>query len=207
MLHFKTVDPATLELLKKLMKLPALTEKRLVGGTSLALQTGFRKSDDLDLFGPTPVDESELSKQFTGIGEAFLVHNSANIHIWKINGIKVDIVDYPFEWISDCIFESGIRLAGKEDIAAMKLSAITGRGSKKDFYDIYFLLKEFSLNQMLEFYQKKYPQGTLFLVLKSLAYFDDANENFEPTLIKPLPWKDVKASIISEIDKYYNSNK
>jgi hypothetical protein len=83
-----------LELLKKLMKLPALTEKRLVGGTSLALQTGFRKSDDLHLFGPTSVDESELSKRLTGIGEAFLVHISSNIHIWKINGIKVDIVDY-----------------------------------------------------------------------------------------------------------------
>jgi hypothetical protein len=207
MLHFKTVDSATLELLKKLMKLPALSEKRLVGGTSLALQTGYRKSDDLDLFGPTSVDESELSKQFTGVGESVMIHNTANIHIWRINGIKVDIVDYPYEWISKCKVESGIRLAGKEDIAAMKLSAITGRGSKKDFYDIYFLLKEFSLEQMLQFYKKKYPQGTLFLVLKSLAYFGDADENFEPTLIKHVFWKDVKTSVISEIDRYYQLNK
>lgn len=207
MLHLKTVDPATLELLRQLMKLPALSEKRLVGGTSLALQTGFRKSDDIDLFGTTRTNEPELSKQFAFLGESSIIHNSTNIHIWRINGIKVDIVDYPYDWISACKMESGIRLAGKEDISAMKLSAVTGRGSKKDFYDIYFLLKEFSLEHMLQFYQKKYPQGTLFLVLKSLAYFGDADEDVEPTLIKHVLWKDVKASIISVIDKYFDITK
>jgi hypothetical protein len=206
MLHFKTVDSAILELLKKLMKLPALSDTRLVGGTSLALQTGYRKSLDIDLFGSIDEDEYELSRQIEYLGEALLVHDTANIHIWMINGIKVDIVNYPYLWISECIMESGLRLAGKEDIAAMKLSAITGRGSKKDFYDIYFLLKEFSLEQMLQFYLRKFPQGTLFLVLKSLSYFGDADDNIDPFLIKPLSWNNVKSVIVSEIERYFSVN-
>jgi hypothetical protein len=206
MLHFKTIDSTTLELLKKLMKLPVLTDTRLVGGTSLALQSGYRKSFDIDLFGTITADEHELSIQIGSIGESSLIHNSANIHIWMINGIKADIVNYHYSWISKCREESGLRLAGKEDIAAMKLSAITGRGTKRDFFDLYFLLKEFTLEQMLQFYLSKFPDGTLFLVLKSLSYFEDAEENIDPILIKPVSWKNVKSVIVTEIERYFSEN-
>jgi hypothetical protein len=207
MLHLKSIDSSTLELLNQLMRLPALFETRLVGGTALALQSGFRKSVDIDLFGTINTEEFELTKQLRTLGKLSLVKNSVNIHIWMINGIKVDIVNYPYSWISECLEENGLRLSGKADIAAMKLSAITGRGSKKDFFDIFFLLKEFNLEQMLQFYLRKFPEGTLFLVLKSLLYFGDAEKDIDPILFRPLSWKKVKERISTEVERYFVENK
>ena len=51
MLHTETVEPSTLDLLKRLQRLPDLANTRLVGGTALALHLGHRKSVDLDMFG------------------------------------------------------------------------------------------------------------------------------------------------------------
>jgi len=48
MLHYTTVEPYTLELLKRLSSEPALKDYLLVGGTALSLQIGHRKSIDLD---------------------------------------------------------------------------------------------------------------------------------------------------------------
>lgn len=44
MLSYQTVEPHTLELLKRLMAEPLFADMRLVGGTALALQYGHRQS-------------------------------------------------------------------------------------------------------------------------------------------------------------------
>jgi len=87
----------------------------------------------------------------------------------------------------------------KIDIAAMKLNAIAGRGSKKDFIDLYFLLKEFSLEKMLSFYKKKYEDGSVFLVLKSLTYFEDADLLQQPKMYVDFDWHHCKKTIIDQI--------
>ena len=51
MLHLETIEPKTLELLRRLQSLPIFEHSRLVGGTALALQLGHRKSIYLDMFG------------------------------------------------------------------------------------------------------------------------------------------------------------
>ena len=86
----------------------------------------------------------------------------------------------------------------------MKLAAITGRGAKKDFTDLYFLLKEFSLNEMIELYEKKYPDGSVFLVLKSLIYFDDAEGDEMPQMLKPVSWEVIKQTIVDSHRHYTN---
>ena len=79
--------------------------------------------------------------------------------------------------------------------------AISGRGSKKDFIDLYFLLKEFTLPEMIDFYLQKYPDGSKFLVVKSLTYFADA-ENFDtPKMFKEFNWEDCKKHILQEVNK------
>ncbi|MFA5205110.1 MAG: nucleotidyl transferase AbiEii/AbiGii toxin family protein [Lentisphaeria bacterium] len=93
----------------------------------------------------------------------------------------------------------GLRLASYRDIAAMKLSAITNRGTKKDFVDLAFLLDQFSLNEMLAFYRRKYADASLFLVMKSLTYFDDAEEDPMPNMLKPCDWDDAKRRIIRAV--------
>ncbi len=135
MLHYKTIDDKTLDLLRQLLSVPEFSKLRLVGGTSLALQIGHRKSVDIDLFGNIDADEFTIAEQLMKIGQTTRLQKSENINIYLINKIKVDIVNYPYKWLEEAVIEDGLVLADKQDIAAIKLSAITGRGSKKDFID------------------------------------------------------------------------
>ncbi len=89
-----------------------------------------------------------------------------------------------------------------KDIAAMKLAAATGRGTKKDFIDIYFLLQIFKLSEMIEFYKTKYSDGSEFLVLKSMTYFEDAELEQEPKMINNISWNGVKQTIIKKHSEY-----
>jgi len=200
MLHYETVDTQTLELLKKLLSIELFSHLRLVGGTSLALQIGHRRSIDLDLFGNIDVNVLEINKVLNKTGSVTQLKDSKNIHIYLVNGIKVDIVNYTYPWLQNLVEEDGLRLARFEDIAAMKLSAITGRGSKKDFFDLYFLLNGMRLDEMLNYYLEKYKDGSLFLVLKSIIYFDDADTDELPDMLIPVTWKMVK----TKITKVYN---
>ena len=125
---------------------------RLVGGTALALQYGHRQSVDLDMFGPVQFDSLEMRQVLNPLGKLTVVKETSNIKIYLLDGIKVDFVNYAYPWIDNAIEEEGIRLASDKDIAAMKINAIEGRGSKKDFIDLYFLLKHYTLQEILDFY-------------------------------------------------------
>lgn len=201
MLFFETVDAETVNLLKRLQQLPAFSALRLVGGTSLALQIGHRKSIDLDLFGAITADEYEVAEQLEKLGKITILRKSKNINIYLINGIKVDIVNYQYKWLENSINDSGLILADSKDVSAMKLAAITGRGTKKDFIDLFFLLNKYSLQQMLDFYTQKYNDGSEFLVLKSLSYFEDADLDEDPVMLNTLHWETVKSTISSTLDK------
>jgi len=189
-----------------LLTIPYFSNLYLAGGTSLALQIGHRKSIDLDLFGTIETDEISISKILNSLGNTQLIKKTPNIQIYIVNGVKVDIVNYHYAWIQAACEEDQLRLAGKKDIAAMKLAAITGRGSKKDFIDIYFLLQEFSLQEMLAFYNEKYHDGSSFLVLKSLTYFDDAEIDPQPYMLKKIDWKQIKQSIVSSLDAFLKNS-
>jgi len=177
-----------------------LKSTRLVGGTALALQLGHRLSIDLDFFGQVAGDTKQIGMDLASEGFDVIVEsNSKNIHIFQINGVKTDIVNYKYSWIDETIDENGIRLAGMKDIAAMKIAAITNRGSKKDFIDIYFLLKHFSIKEIMDLYLEKYPDGSAFLACKSLLYFADAENQVMPKMLIPTKWEDVKERIIMEV--------
>jgi hypothetical protein len=206
MFFLETIDAGTLDLLVKLQRSSEFSNLRLVGGTALALQIGHRKSVDLDLFGTITADEFEISEQLNNIGKVSVLKNTKNIGIYLINGIKTDIVNYHYKWLDDPITDGTIILAGLKDIAAMKLAAITGRGTKKDFIDLYFLLKVFSLDRILDFYSQKFNDGSLFLVLKSLLYFDDADTDQDPVMLIDEPWLTMKDSIKTTVNTYLKTN-
>ncbi len=195
MLFYETVDTDTLGLLRRLQALPILNKMRLVGGTSLALQIGHRKSIDIDLFGELPINYEILVDELRKTGELMPLNNSQNIHCFLIDGIKVDIVNYDYKWLAEKIAIDNLELATKEDIAAMKLNAILGRGSKKDFIDLFFLLKEYPLKELINYYNLKYVDGSEFLVLKSLVYFGDADKEEMPFMFDPVSWEEIKSTI------------
>ncbi|HPB53120.1 MAG TPA: nucleotidyl transferase AbiEii/AbiGii toxin family protein, partial [Saprospiraceae bacterium] len=189
MLQTQTVEPGTLDLLKKCMELDALQPFTLVGGTALSLQYGHRMSIDLDFFGNVNfLDDKLISEQFASIGNAELVNQSSVMLGFFINEIKVDIVKYKYDFIEKPITEGIIRLAHPKDIGAMKLAAISGRGKRKDFYDLYYLLRDYSLEDLISFNKKKFPDSNEMIIIKSLGYFDDADLDQQPILMEQVSW-------------------
>ncbi len=123
------------------------------------------------------------------------------------NGVQISFIHYPYKFIDKRIHSAyNIDFAGLKDIAAMKLSAVTGRTTKKDFIDIYFLLKEtFSFEQIISFYLKKYGTEVYneVILTKSLMAFDIYDEKKSPLMLKPFNWTDTRNYVLKEAAKYF----
>lgn len=161
----------------------------------MALQLGHRESYDLDLFSRVDFSTEEILFFLEGAFRANLVSKSRHILITMIEEVKVDCVFHPYTFKHALIIEDGIRLLHIEDIAAMKISAIAGRGRKRDFYDLYFLLDQFSLLELLDFYSEKYGESSVFHALRSLTYFEDAESDADPIIFKQVDWQTIKRRI------------
>ena len=202
MLHTETVEPSTLDLLRRLQRLPDLTSTRLVGGTALALHLGHRKSVDLDMFGTFDPIVS-YRKLLADAGHSVEGAENGTVQSLRVNNVKVDLVNYPYPWLDDAIEEGNIRLAGLRDIAAMKLSAVANRGRKKDFIDVARLLDVFSLDQMLSLYKEEFSVSELSFPLRGLMYFDDAEEDPMPEMFDSnFTWENVKKTVVAATRKY-----
>ena len=154
-MYYDTVEEKTLELLKSIQAIPELSELRLVGGTALALQIGHRISIDLDFFGKWNINGS-LEPVLSSCGDVVVDNIQRKMQFFTISGIKTDFVEFDYPWISPPVVADGITIAGIEDIGAMKINAIINRGTKKDFVDIAFLLKDYSLSTILDWFKTKY---------------------------------------------------
>lgn len=199
MLHLETLTPEALDLLRRIQSRPEFKDTRLVGGAALGLHFGHRTSLDLDLFGkwePKPPLELVLSKC---AGRVTKEGGDEQLQFFSADGIKIDCVRYPYDWLRPAVDAEGLRIAAVEDIAAMKIAAVTNRGTRKDFVDIYFILRQHPLREVLDWYAAKYPDGNLYLVLRSLVYFDDAEMEPMPNVLEPLDWKSVKCFISDSV--------
>ena len=180
---------------------------RLVGGTSLALQYGHRQSVDLDFFGKPQLSQDEIVEMTMRLGEVKVLNRTKSILQVILNGVKVDVVDYScYEWIDEPVTEEGLVLASPMNIAALKINAIEGCGTKKDFVDIDELLKHYDLSDILLFYRKKYPNYSIFRALLSLTYFEDAEAQAMPIMLSSVNWDEIKKHII-EVVKSQNNTK
>ena len=203
MLSIQTVYPNTLELLKSLASQPELAQTRLVGGTALALQYGHRQSIDLDFFGILPEDKEELVEMTKRVGNVLVTNRSKMILQTVINQIKVDFVDYSrYKWIDEPVLGDGFVLASDKDIAAMKVNAIIGRGTRKDFIDLYVLLQRYSLSEIMAFYKQKYPDFSEYRALLSMTYFEDAEMQDVPKMFIDTSWDTMKSTIIEAVKVY-----
>lgn len=199
MLCFQTIEPKTLDLLKWIQRQPLCEAFRLIGGTALALQIGHRTSIDLDFMGNRPIEPFELEHALREYGSLSVQNRGRQIQTYVLEGIHVDFLTYEFPWIEPPVEAEGLRLAGCREIAAMKLAAITNRGTRKDFIDLAFLLKRFDLDRMIGFYRQKFPDFDLFALLKSLAYFEDAETDPMPKMLCPYDWPSAKASVLKAL--------
>ena len=212
----QAVDQKQIKLLKELFEKEFLKDYFLVGGTNLALRYNHRHSVDLDLFVNKDfnlADSTNLHKELlNSFNDRYIENQVSEVGIFCfIDEIKVDFVKDPQALLKPLIKIDNFRLADIEDIAAMKINAVTGRGSKKDFYDIYELLQHYSIDQLLEFYRKKYKISNLFHVRRSLNYFNDAEKteirNNTVSSLKDVSWKDIKFFIDKKVKQNFIKNK
>ena len=192
------IEPYTFQLIQQLQTLPGLREFYLVGGTALALQLNHRNSIDIDLFTRNEFQNKEIIDYILASGFSFDVQfNFNNTIIGFINKVKVDFIRHAYPFVLPPITEEGITYLSKEDIAAMKLNAISNSGKRlKDFIDIYFLLEHFTLHEMIEFYTIKYPNFNPLIALKAINYFEDIDPSIDPPKLKiKLPLAEIKNRI------------
>jgi predicted nucleotidyltransferase component of viral defense system len=168
---------------KRIAILPLLKEFKddfyLAGGTGLALQIGHRDSIDFDFFSSKEINTESL---FEKIKSVFKDHDISKIseekntlNVLIDSEIKFSFLTYEYKMIGSLINEEYLKIASLEDIACMKLSAVTGRASNKDYIDLYFILQQIRLNDLLKKSSEKLPELDSNLILKSLLYFDDIN--------------------------------
>ncbi|MDB5150643.1 MAG: hypothetical protein JWQ57_4663 [Mucilaginibacter sp.] len=171
MLREETVEPATLELLRKLVSLPELKQFRLVGGTALSLLYGHRKSIDLDFFSDQPLEKDILIEALEdNFGHIVVVNDRLkSIYQCQIQNIKVDFVSIKDPFLNPIQIIDNIPIADIKDLIALKLNAVKGRGVKKDFWDVATLLKFYPIENLFQFYHDRYPYDDNFALARSIV--------------------------------------
>jgi len=188
------------------MSLPSLQPFSLVGGTALSLRYGHRSSVDLDLFFHERLNqgqiEEELNRTFGNDFDYESGHKKFGIFCY-IEKIKVDIVYYPHFPIAPIEVQDNIRCYSSADIGAMKIQAILGRARKKDFWDLFELLQNYSLQQLMDWHKKKFPSQMLAISIpNAISYFVDAEDTEEPVSFKNQTWVGVKKGIQQAVRDY-----
>ena len=217
MLHYKTVNDLLKEGLLQLMAAKEFETFRLVGGTSLSLQIGHRESIDIDLFSDVDYGKIDfeaiekylesnfkyldhLSNIIPGMGKSYLVGED------KDNTLKLDIF-YTDKFIQPYCVEDTIRMATIEEIIAMKLDVVQRGGRKKDFWDLHELFENYSLTQMLDLHEQRYPYShDRDLIIQNFTDFSIADDEFNPICFKGKYWEFIKEDIEEIIVKFKTNN-
>ncbi|MCB0735977.1 MAG: nucleotidyl transferase AbiEii/AbiGii toxin family protein [Bacteroidetes bacterium] len=206
MLRREAVRPELFRLLIDIFDSDYFPDFFLVGGTALALKLGHRESIDIDLFTDKEIHPEQILEKMADFGELTLIGmNPGGLNV-LIDGIKIDFVRHPYTILEPIEKHNSVRMLSNIDIAAQKLHAIVRRGSKKDFIDLYYLLNLFSVKELISAYGKKYNH-TLYesFVLKSMTYFDDADEQTMPKIFDGTTWQEIKQGISQKCNKQSNS--
>ena len=192
----------TKEVLFNMKKMPAIEQFYLAGGTALALYLGHRVSFDLDFFAQDDFDELLLIQQLPSLGKFELEKKSPQSILGLLSNVKISFLGYrypllfPFQTLED------IKIADVRDIVCMKIDAISSRGTKRDFIDVYFVVKEIMpLEEILRLFVQKYAaiNYNLMHIKKSLVFFDDAESESMPKMLKQVEWEEVKNFFKEEI--------
>ena len=198
MLHFDAIPEPVNHLLRHLAPRTELRNFALGGGTSLALRFGHRLSVDLDFF---TIGEFSPGQQFAALDlkGAMILAQAANTLTVDASGVKVDFLRHAYTLLEPVDEIDGITLVSLPDLAAMKLNAIANRGSKKDFFDLVELSVHLPMSEMIGFFMRKYPSSDAFTVIRSLAWFEDAEMEPDPVSLAGIEWSQVKSLVCKAV--------
>ena len=197
----EAISKQTAENLVLLGKSKILGSAYLAGGTALALQIGHRISYDLDFF----TDQKFKAQIFLKEMSRFKLYQHERVGwgtiLGKLGNVKFSLFYYPYPLLRKPISFKNISIADIADISAMKIAAISERGTKRDFVDLYFILQKITLNEVFNFYDRKYQKlsSNSVHIKKSLVYFEDAEKDPTPKMIIPVSWGKIKTFFKKEV--------
>ncbi len=175
----------------------------LAGGTALALRLGHRRSVDLDFFSNTDEVGQETRREIldtlSPLHPQALEDTTGNL-LLVLRDMHVGFFSYSYALLASTDNVEGVAIAGMVDIGLMKLDALISRGSRKDFYDLYFILQHIALTDLLRLGRTKYPYAHDFelMAMESLVLFDNADRDLPPQLLKAVPWEQVKQFFMAQ---------
>ena len=200
----QVIQGDTKAILALLEKSGIIQKAYLAGGTALALQLGHRISYDLDFFTQEEFDEQALLPEIEKISNFQLERLAWRTILGKFKDVKFSIFYYKYPLLYSAKKFGMINITDTRDIAAMKIAAIASRGTKRDFVDLYFICREtMSLLDVIRVYDEKYRNlaATEIHIMKSLIYFEDAEPDEMPEMLKKASWEDIKKYFEGEIKK------
>ena len=166
----------------------------LGGGTAIALHLGHRRSVDLDWFTTERIDDP-LRLVARVRDDGVIIEDTrtdkGTVH-GRVDDVRVSLIEYRYPQLGTVVRleGSGAPIAVLDDLAAMKLSALAQRGTRRDFVDVHALAQEFRpLPEMLDLYRRKFDVEDTTHVVYGLSYFDDADAEQMPTMLRDTDWK------------------
>ena len=201
--HWEVLPDTTAQTWSFLGDLSVVDPFYLAGGTGLALQIGHRISRDLDFFTEHHFEVDDLVQRLGSLGRFQLEMKEAQTIVGVLHETKLSFLGYPYPLLESPIGMRDIRIAGISDIACMKIDAISSRGTKRDFIDLFFILQTLSFEESIRLFQTKYATigYNLMHIKKSLVYFDDADPDPMPDMLATVDWDHVKAFFLREVSK------
>lgn len=201
-MHPKVLGTEGWAVVSKLVSAGRLESWTLAGGTGLALQFGHRRSVDLDFFRTETVDPQVLIGDLSRLGRIEVQSRSAGTLHVMLDGVRLSFLEAQTPFLFPGTPYRGLLIADPRDIAVMKVVAIGGRGSRKDFVDLYFFLRSGgALDTLMELLRRRFANVDYneYHLLKSLVFFDDAEAEPMPRMLRRVSWSEVKNTIIAEV--------
>jgi nucleotidyltransferase AbiEii toxin of type IV toxin-antitoxin system len=196
-------------LLELLSRIAEVRSFYLAGGTGLALHLGHRRSQDFDFFRSADFQPQDLLTRLMGLGEIAVLQEASRTLTVARHGIPVSFFHYDYPLLRPLQPTPwSIPIAHPVDIAAMKLAALSGRGSRKDFVDLYVYCRQGPpLEEVFTSFREKYRPLTVdpYHLLRSLVFFEDAEAEAMPDLLHDVPWADVKTFFKGEAARLFRT--
>lgn len=187
--------------LESLVAAGLLSDFYLAGGTACALHLGHRQSFDLDFFSEKKFDPSGMALKLASLGRFAVDQADEGTLIGRLRDTRISFFHYPYPLLASPVLELGVRIAALPDLASMKVSAIASRGTRRDFVDLYFICRSgYRLKELIALFHTQYasvPFNHLH-ILKSLAYFDDAEKDPELDSLESYSWDELKLFFAQE---------
>ncbi|MBM4132115.1 nucleotidyl transferase AbiEii/AbiGii toxin family protein [bacterium] len=186
---------------RRLDRAGVLEEWILAGGTALALQLGHRVSIDLDFFRHDDFELTPLRESLADLGGLEVAAMAPGTLHCRLDGLRLTFLRSEVPFLYETTPYRGLRLADVRDIAAMKVIAVAGRGSRKDFIDLYAYLEAgASFGDLMNIVEQRYrsTEFNAMHLLRSLVYFDDAETEPMPRMLAKVAWPEIRRRLEDE---------